>query len=224
MALHIFDVDYTIVRCSTVREFLPIALRDGAIGPSVFLHLPRLILAYLSGAAGPGVSARTYPFIRDVPMDRLEDIAETVFRERVLPRLDRGVEKLINDLSASGEDLAIASASFAFLLAPLARRLGIADVVACELETAGGRTTGRLAGIAPFAEGKLARVRTFLAAKGISEADCVFYTDSPHDAPLLRAVGRAVAVNPDPRLGRLARRMGWEILTTPKVGKERVRG
>jgi len=31
------------------------------------------------------------------------------------------------------------------------------------------------------------------------------------DAPVLRAVGRPVAVHPDPRLAREARRQGWEI-------------
>ncbi|MEZ4468891.1 MAG: hypothetical protein R3F43_31795 [bacterium] len=46
-------------------------------------------------------------------------------------------------------------------------------------------------------------------ARGIRLADCAFYTDSFSDAPMLAAVGRPVAVHPDPRLARLARRRGW---------------
>jgi phosphoserine phosphatase len=39
----------------------------------------------------------------------------------------------------------------------------------------------------------------------------VFYTDSITDLPLLEAVGRPVAVNPDARLRRVARSRGWAI-------------
>ena len=42
------------------------------------------------------------------------------------------------------------------------------------------------------------------------EASC-FYTDSYNDLPMLERVGRPVAVNPDMRLGRHARRRGWAI-------------
>jgi phosphoserine phosphatase len=38
-----------------------------------------------------------------------------------------------------------------------------------------------------------------------------FYTDSISDLPLLERVGHPVAVNPDPRLARLARKRGWPI-------------
>ena len=39
-----------------------------------------------------------------------------------------------------------------------------------------------------------------------------FYTDSIHDLAVLEAVGHPVAVNPDPRLERVARRRGWPVL------------
>ena len=38
-----------------------------------------------------------------------------------------------------------------------------------------------------------------------------FYTDSLTDLPLLEAVRTPVAINPDPRLSRLARRRGWRV-------------
>jgi phosphoserine phosphatase len=39
-----------------------------------------------------------------------------------------------------------------------------------------------------------------------------FYTDSITDLPLLERVGHPVAVNPDPRLRRLARKRCWPIV------------
>jgi phosphoserine phosphatase len=39
-----------------------------------------------------------------------------------------------------------------------------------------------------------------------------FYSDSANDLPLLTAVGRPVAVDPDPRLQAHAKAKGWPIL------------
>ena len=40
---------------------------------------------------------------------------------------------------------------------------------------------------------------------------CAAYSDSINDVPMLSAVGRPVAVNPDAALRRTARDRGWEI-------------
>ena len=38
-----------------------------------------------------------------------------------------------------------------------------------------------------------------------------FYSDSYNDLPMLERVGKAVAINPDARLRRHARKNGWSI-------------
>ena len=44
-----------------------------------------------------------------------------------------------------------------------------------------------------------------------------FYSDSANDLPLLCAVGRAVAVDPDPRLRNEAARRGWPCLSLARI-------
>jgi phosphoserine phosphatase len=46
---------------------------------------------------------------------------------------------------------------------------------------------------------------------GFRLADAVFYTDSVSDLPLMERVAEPVAVNPDPRLRRIAERRRWRI-------------
>jgi len=46
---------------------------------------------------------------------------------------------------------------------------------------------------------------------GIDLAASYFYSDSYNDLPMLQRVGTAIAVNPDARLRRLARRRGWAV-------------
>jgi len=45
----------------------------------------------------------------------------------------------------------------------------------------------------------------------IDLAHSYFYSDSYNDLPMLERVGTAVAVNPDSRLRRHARRRGWSV-------------
>ena len=45
----------------------------------------------------------------------------------------------------------------------------------------------------------------------IDLARSAFYSDSYNDLPMLERVGTPVAVNPDQRLRRHARRAGWRI-------------
>ena len=42
-------------------------------------------------------------------------------------------------------------------------------------------------------------------------AEAWFYTDSMSDRPMMEAVRYPVAVNPDPRLRRLALKRGWPV-------------
>ena len=50
------------------------------------------------------------------------------------------------------------------------------------------------------------------AEHGVDLADCHAYGDSISDLPLLELVGHPVAVNPDFRLAREARRRGWGVV------------
>ena len=62
-----------------------------------------------------------------------------------------------------------------------------------------------------YGEAKLTAAEAFLADKDVGLEDCAFYTDSYTDLPVMDVVGRPVAVHPDPRLMRHARRAGGEI-------------
>ena len=67
-----------------------------------------------------------------------------------------------------------------------------------------------------FREGKLARLREWLAGLGRQLTDfgeSVFYSDSHNDLPLLEQVTRPVAVDPDEQLSAQAARRGWAVIS-----------
>jgi HAD superfamily hydrolase (TIGR01490 family) len=215
----LFDADFTLVRRSTVRQFIARALAEGLVGPSIAFYAPLLSLRYAFGGPGSLGATGPLPFLRGVGASDLESFAQRLFEERLRPRIDAVVASRVEAALRRGERVAIASASFGFILAPLAKALGVDDIVANELEYEDGAATGRLAGPPVIGEGKLARVLEYLEGGGHAPAQCAFYSDSAGDLPLLREVGRPVAVNPRRRLRREALASGWEVLDT-RSGRE----
>ena len=105
----------------------------------------------------------------------------------------------------------LATSSLDIIVEPLAQYLHVDGVLATSLEFEDGTCTGRFSGMPMFRREKKERVLSFIAGEGVSAGECSFYSDSIYDLPLLEAVGRPVAVNPDFRLRWIARRRGWPI-------------
>jgi HAD superfamily hydrolase (TIGR01490 family) len=111
-------------------------------------------------------------------------------------------------------------------LAPLAREMALALVIrlgvrgiaaavtvcATRLEEIDGRWTGRIVGDAMFGEAKARAVLRLADENGFDLARCYAYGDGWNDRWMLESVGRAVAVNPCPKLEALARKREWAVV------------
>jgi len=136
--------------------------------------------------------------------------------ERILPMISPRARELVARHVDAGELCAVVTATNSFVAGPIAREFGIPHLLATEPETAGGRFTGRVAGIPCFREGKIARVQDWLAGLGLrleALAESCFYSDSHNDLPLLERVRRPVAVDPDAPLAAEAARRGWPVIS-----------
>ena len=135
---------------------------------------------------------------------------ERFLTEQVRPNIPAAARALLARHRAAGDVLAIVTASNAFITAPIAAELGVPRLIATEAAIdAAGCFTGEPAGLPSFREGKVARVREWLAEDHGADAEALlaeawFYSDSHNDLPLLERVGRPVAVNADPVLARIA--------------------
>ena len=70
------------------------------------------------------------------------------------------------------------------------------------------RWTGKPSALC-FGQHKVTLAEKWAAQHGIDLARSYFYSDSFNDLPMLERVGNAIAINPDARLTRHARRRGW---------------
>lgn len=209
----LFDLDRTLVRQDTASLYVRYQRQ---IGEATLRDLLKTL--YWLGQYTLGVLDITR--VVEQALLAMEGVPETVlaarcddwFRIYVEPHITDGGRDAVRRHRAAGDFCAIVTGTSAYASRPLARRLGIEHVVSTVLEIdERGRFTGRAVRPLCIGEGKVARARALSEAHGFRLEDATFYTDSISDLPLLERVGEPVAVNPDPRLRRIAERRGYRI-------------
>ncbi|MEJ6023998.1 HAD family hydrolase [Ramlibacter sp. PS4R-6] len=135
--------------------------------------------------------------------------------EVIRPVIHEQARELIEGHRRSGDLIAIVTATNEFVVIPIARELGVDELIAVKLaRDDAGWITGDIDGVPSLREGKVHRVEEWLAQRGLdwAGADITFYSDSTNDLPLLERVDHPVATNPDARLRAIAKQRGWRIL------------
>ena len=211
MALALFDMDGTLVRGNTGADYVKyrwerglLRHRDAAMAMAIY---GRYKLGLVDMTAVLHEAARE---VAGQPEAELEAECREIFETRVRPRICPDMRARVEQHRAAGDHLAIVTASTPYITRHLAAELGIADIIATELDVADGKLTGKLAGIPCYGAFKIDKVRAWILAEHGRLEDAWFYSDSDSDTPLLALVGHPVAVRPDPRLRVRARLRGWE--------------
>ena len=151
--------------------------------------------------------------------EQMRGKSESEFAERcqrwvedeVLPLVVPGALRQIEHHRAEGHVLAVLSSSPTYVTRPLAKMLGIEEVLSTTFEVHGDQFTGRLVGPACVGSGKIHWAESLGLRRKLDLSQSWFYTDSYTDLPMLERVGNQVVVNPDPRLRLTAKRRGWPV-------------
>jgi HAD superfamily hydrolase (TIGR01490 family) len=135
--------------------------------------------------------------------------------EVVVPRVPASARALVERHREKGDRLVLTTATNRVITELTAQHLGIAELIATEVEIANGHYTGRTRGVLNMREGKVVRLHAWLAAQAMPRElldEATLYSDSSNDLPLLGAVGHPVVVDPDARLRAHALAQGWPIV------------
>lgn len=135
--------------------------------------------------------------------------------EVVAPRIPEAARALVQRHGEAGDLVVMTTATNRFITELTAAHLGIAHLIATECEAEGDGFSGRPTGTLNMREGKVSRLHEWLAARRIELHECqsTLYSDSINDLPLLSAVRKPVAVDPDARLAVVCAERGWPVLS-----------
>lgn len=207
-----FDLDETLTDRDTDLLWALWRGRRSLRGVMEILWMFRLNARYYRG----GLDADTYMAyhrfrVRGISIERLDTMAERFFAEWGVNHLSAGAPSLVRTCRDKGILPVIITAQQRFIAVPFACRLGIDEVIGnTYLSDEKGRF---LRHDLPYCyrEGKIPRAEGFAAGRGVTLAQCAFYSDSVNDIPLLERTGFPVAVDPDPLLMEHARKRGWPV-------------
>ncbi len=116
----------------------------------------------------------------------------------------------------AGDPTVLLTSAAAILARRVQQELGLDAALGLELESVDGRFTGGIAQLS-FGRAKVALAERWAEENGVDLAQSWFYSDSISDLPLLERVGRAMVVQPDLRLARVAKKRGWPVLDWGKA-------
>ncbi len=215
MPLAIFDLDNTLLAGDSDYLWGRFLAEIGAVdGDAYERENQRFYDDYRAGHLD--IMAFLAFSLRPLAENRPQDLVAwhaRFMREKIEPCITAAAEALLASHRAAGDTLMIITATNAFVTAPIAARLGVAELIATEPEMRDGRYTGRVAGVPSFREGKVTRLQQWLDAHGATLDGAAFYSDSHNDLPMLERVDRPVAVDPDDVLKAHAERRGWPVIS-----------
>jgi HAD superfamily hydrolase (TIGR01490 family) len=146
-------------------------------------------------------------------LDTLHRWRAAFIDEKIRPILLPAATALIEKHRRAGDIPIIITATNRFVTEPIAQLYGIEHLIATTPELNDGHYTGRFVGIPCFREGKVQRLKEWLAKNDHDLADSWFYSDSHNDLPLLSLVSFPVAVDPDETLEAHAAQNSWPIIS-----------
>ena len=147
------------------------------------------------------------------PVNKFENLAEDFYLTELKPHFAGNiVDKLIGH-QQQGHEVVIVSASFRYYLTYVVKGLGVDHLLCSDLEVGkDGLLTGITKGESVRGTQKAVAAAQLASQLGIDLAQSYAYGDHITDVSILQLVGHPVAVEPEPKLRKVADQNNWEIL------------
>lgn len=214
--LVLFDLDHTLLDGDSDVLWCEFLMDRGLLERAVFEPRNRQMEAdYQAGTVSVQAFCEFYVgTLAGRSPAEWQPLREAFLHERIAPRLLVAGRECIEAHRRVGDQIVLTTATNRFITELTAQALGIEHLLATECELgADGRFTGAVAGTLNMREGKVARLREWLATQGrtLEGEESVFYSDSINDLALLSVARQAVVVDPDQRLAAEAQVRRWPV-------------
>ena len=208
-----FDMDRTLIRANSATLWLRFLRQRGEIGALRALRAIGWIAQYkLAVLDMEAVIAKATMDLRGEAESEMIEKCNLFTESLVLPEISPVALKALEKHRGEGHVVAILSTSSPYVAEPLAKHLGIEHVLCTRLVISEGRFSGMHVRPACAGAGKVHWAERFAREHDVDLTRSWFYTDSYSDLPMLERVGEPRVVNPDLRLARHAKRVGWTAL------------
>ncbi len=210
-----FDVDNTIIRGASSFYLARGLQQRGYFG---FADLARFAVEQLKyqlfGESKEQVAAlkrEALTIIKGWSVAEMAAVGEEIYDEVLASRIYPGTRDIIKGHLAKGHEVWLVTAAPVEIGRLIARRVGCTGALGTVAEHKDGYYTGTLVGDMLHGPAKQVAVRDLADERGIALDESYAYGDSMNDVPMLESVGHPTAINPEPRLRKLANKRTWGV-------------
>lgn len=209
-----FDLDGTLVAGFTGVIMTRDRLRRGQMSVGEFIGMVQAGLNHQLGRSEfedlIGKGAR---MLRGNSLSDLDELGERLFVQHVQGRMYPEMRAMVRAHMARGHTVVLSSSALTVQVEPVARFLGIDNVLCNKFETdEDGLITGEVMRPVIWGPGKAHAVQNFSEANGVDLSKSYFYADGDEDVALMYLVGHPRPTNPAGKLAAVAAKRGWPVL------------
>lgn len=207
-----FDLDQTLFAGFSATAFTRDQFASGRLSPRDLGDSLRATLSFALGRTGFStfVSA-TSAVYRGMSERALEEAGQRTFEKHLATQIYPESRALVKAHQEMGHTVAIITSATRYQAEPVARELGIEQLLYTQLGVEAGILTGRVVRPTCYGEGKATAGRSLASKYDLDLAESYFYSDSHEDLPLFEIVGRPRPLNPNRKLGQIAKERQWPV-------------
>ena len=209
-----FDLDGTLVAGFTGVVMTQDRLRRGQMSVGEFIGMVQAGLNHQLGRSEfEDLIGRGARMLRGNSVDDIDELAERLFVQKIVSRIYPEMRELVRAHMARGHTVVLSSSALTVQVEPVARFLGIENVLSNRFETDDdGLITGEVKRPIIWGPGKARAVQVFAGANGVDLARSYFYADGDEDVALMYLVGNPRPTNPAGKMAAVAAKRGWPVL------------
>ncbi|MDH6246871.1 HAD-IB family hydrolase [Mycobacterium sp. OTB74] len=209
-----FDMDGTLVAGFTGVIMTSDRLRRGQMSVGEFIGMVQAGLNHQLGRSEfedlIGSGAR---MLRGNSLSDLDELGERLFNQHIQKRIYPEMRELVRAHMSRGHTVVLSSSALTVQVEPVARFLGIENVLCNKFETdEDGLITGEVAKPILWGPGKANAAQAFAAQNSVGLSKSYFYADGDEDVALMYLVGNPRPTNPAGKLESVAAKRGWPVL------------
>lgn len=209
-----FDLDGTLVAGFTAAAHARDRIRRRQARVGELLGIAEAAIRYRLGRMHfERLLQRAAGYLHGESLAELAAIGERLYTDHLTHRVYPLMRQIVAAHHTRGHTVVLSSSALTIHAQPVAKALGINDVLCniFELDER-GTLTGRITTPIIWGRQKAVAVQQFCAERGVEIGQSYFYADGEEDAHLMALVGYPRPVNPRAGLAAKAAAHGWPVL------------
>ena len=211
--LHLFAVNNTVLDLDCNVSWKEFAVKEGLAPADAAARAAEFQQAIGSGSVNGCEFARfLLAEFAGKSKPEVMKITGKHFEEKIKPAIRQAAFDYIKQLIRNGESVAFISSIDTSNAYYIALHCGVSDFIATASTIKNDALTDIPADACAVGTGKIFQLGRLCERYGITPCEVAYYGSSADDLPLLKVVGKPIAVMPVPALREYAEKAGWQII------------